>query len=82
MGNPNDQKGRIEALRVLMDRLCSPDLTLGEAKPLRDELTALLGTVDPSGASGTPGPALAPDGPDDGSWDVPRSHATLMLALA
>ena len=29
---------RIETLRALLDRLCSPDLTLGEAKHLRDQL--------------------------------------------
>ena len=34
---------RIETLRELLDRLGSPDLTLDEAKPLRDRLFMLLG---------------------------------------
>jgi hypothetical protein len=34
---------RIEALRALMDRLVSPDLTLGEARGLRCRLLALTG---------------------------------------
>ena len=32
-----------ESLRELLDRLCAPDLTLGEAKTLR---ARLLGTLD------------------------------------
>ena len=34
---------RIETLRDLLDRLGSPDLTLAEAKLLRDRLFTLLG---------------------------------------
>lgn len=41
-----EQPGQIETLRGLMDRLCSPNLTLGEAKVLRNELLDLLERID------------------------------------
>jgi hypothetical protein len=42
MGRQEEQIERIEALRVLMDRLCAPDLTLTEAKALRGRLDDML----------------------------------------
>jgi hypothetical protein len=43
MENAGQTTDRIEALRALMDRLVSPDLTLGEAKVLRCHLLTLTG---------------------------------------
>lgn len=43
MGSVRGSGERIEALRALMDRLGSPDLTLGEAQALRCRLFALTG---------------------------------------
>ena len=43
MENEGQATDRIEALRALMDRLVSPDLTLGEAKLLRCHLLTLTG---------------------------------------
>jgi hypothetical protein len=36
----------IEALRKLLDRLCSPDVSLGEAKSLRTQVLILLDRND------------------------------------
>jgi len=48
--------GRVDALRSLLERLGAPDLTLSEAKVLRDRLLMLLSREDsstelPSGSS-------------------------------
>jgi hypothetical protein len=62
MGSSEERAERIEALRGLLDRLCAPDLTLAEAKPLRSRLFDLLERIDrgmePVGA--TPPQRLAP----------------------
>jgi hypothetical protein len=51
MGSVRESGERIEALRALMDRLGSPDLTLGEAKALRCRLLDLTGRDEDEGAS-------------------------------
>lgn len=56
MGTTGQTTERIEALRALMDRLVSPDLTLGEAKELRCRLLAMTGQ-EQDGAS-APGSAV------------------------
>ncbi len=38
---------QIETLRGLLDRLCSPDLTLGEAKVLRNQFLDFLERINP-----------------------------------
>ncbi len=43
---PENRVEFIEALRELLDRLCSPDLMLGEAKDLRTELLGLLDRIE------------------------------------
>ena len=53
MGIVRESIERIEALRALMERLGSPDLTLGEAKALRCRLLDLTGRDEDSGP--TPG---------------------------
>jgi hypothetical protein len=62
MGSSEERAERIEALRWLLGRLCAPDLTLAEAKPLRTRLFDLLERTDrdrePTGA--TPPQPLAP----------------------
>jgi hypothetical protein len=54
MGSSQERAEQIEALRGLLDRLCAPDLTLAEAKPLRTRLFDLLERTDrgrePAGA--------------------------------
>jgi hypothetical protein len=61
MGSRDEKMERIEALWILMDRLCSPDLTLAEAKGLRGRLTDLLegdhrtSVVKPTGDRPLPG---------------------------
>ena len=42
MVSREEQAERIEALQNLLDRLCSPDLTLCEAKTLRGSLVDLI----------------------------------------
>ena len=49
MGGPEERAGRIEALHGLLERLCSPDLTLAEARPLRARLSRLLERINPEG---------------------------------
>src|SRR5512135_2961939 len=46
MGSSEGRAERIEALRGLLERLCAPDLTLAEAKPLRNRLFDLLEQID------------------------------------
>jgi hypothetical protein len=46
MGSSEGRAERIEALRGLLERLCAPDLTLAEAKPLRTRLFDLLEQID------------------------------------
>jgi hypothetical protein len=46
MGSSEERAERIAALRGLLDRLCAPDLTLAEAKPLRTRLFDLLERTD------------------------------------
>jgi hypothetical protein len=69
MGSSEERAERIEALRGLLDRLCAPDLTLAEAKPLRTSLFDLLERTDrgmgPTGA--TPPQPLAPS-PNRNEW--------------
>jgi hypothetical protein len=43
MDDQGDRAGRMEALRRVLDRLCATDLTLAEAKDLREQLFGLLG---------------------------------------
>ncbi|QEH33909.1 hypothetical protein OJF2_24410 [Aquisphaera giovannonii] len=40
--NPGNQAGNIESLRMLLERLGSSDVTIGEAKVLRTQLDHLL----------------------------------------
>jgi len=48
MVTPNEQRAaQIKALHGLLDRLCSPDLTLEEAKVLRNQLFEFLGRINP-----------------------------------
>jgi hypothetical protein len=47
MGVPQEQRDRVEVLRVLIERLSAPDLTLTEAKLLRGRLSDLLEPQDP-----------------------------------
>ena len=54
MGNDQAQSERIEVLRALLDRLGSPDLTLGEANVLRCRLLDLTGRGEESKASRDP----------------------------
>jgi len=46
MGCHEERAEQIEALRELLDRLCSPDLTLGEAKHVRTQLLDLLDRIE------------------------------------
>jgi hypothetical protein len=46
MKNPSERAELIEVLRKLLDRLRSPDLTLGEAKSLRTQVLILLDRKD------------------------------------
>jgi hypothetical protein len=46
MESQSDGGDKIEVVRSLIDRLCSPDLTLGEAKSIRTQLLNLLGRND------------------------------------
>lgn len=50
MGSFHEKTDRIEALRGLIERLSAPDLTLNEAKDLRERMTALLNRDDPATA--------------------------------
>ena len=43
---PSENAERIEFLRSLVDRLSAPDLTLSEAKGLREHLSKLLDEKD------------------------------------
>ena len=48
MLTPDEERAaQIETLHGLLDRLCSPDLTLGEAKVLRNQLFDLLERINP-----------------------------------
>ena len=48
MVTPDEERAaQIKALHGLLDRLCSPDLTLEEAKVLRNQLFGLLGRINP-----------------------------------
>jgi hypothetical protein len=48
MVTPDEERAaQIKTLRGLLDRLCSPDLTLGEAKVLRKQLFDLLERINP-----------------------------------
>jgi hypothetical protein len=48
MMTPDEERAaQIETLRGLLDRLCSPDLTLGEAKVLRNQLLDFLERITP-----------------------------------
>ena len=48
MVTPDEERAaQIKALHGLLDRLCSPDLTLEEAKVLRSQLFELLGRINP-----------------------------------
>ncbi|QDV37596.1 hypothetical protein [Tautonia plasticadhaerens] len=46
MGSASERDNRIEALNGLLERLCSPDLTLAEAKDLRGRLAGLVDRRD------------------------------------
>ncbi len=48
MGSLHEKTDRIEALRGLIERLSAPDLTLDEAKELRERMTALLSRDEPA----------------------------------
>lgn len=43
----DERAAHIKALHGLLDQLCSPDLTLEEAKVLRNQLFELLGQINP-----------------------------------
>jgi len=73
MGSTGQSTGRIEALRALMDRLVSPDLTLGEAKGLRRRLLALIGVDLEESALGLAPGAASSTKPSGGRQDGPRS---------
>ena len=48
MVTPDEERAaQIKALHGLLDRLCSPDLTLEEAKVLRNQLFELLERINP-----------------------------------
>jgi hypothetical protein len=48
MATPDDERAaQIKTLHGLLDRLCSPDLTLEEATVLRSQLFDLLGRINP-----------------------------------
>ncbi len=73
MGSTGQPTGRIEALRALMDRLVSPDLTLGEAKGLRCRLLILMGVDLEESAFGLAPGAASSIKPCEGRQDGPRS---------
>ena len=50
MGSPEHRAARQELIQRLMLRLCASDLTLAEAKTLRDRLAELLAHEDRSPA--------------------------------
>jgi hypothetical protein len=54
MGSEQAPGVRVKALRTLMDRLGSPDLSLGEAKDLRCRLLELTGRDEAEGAACSP----------------------------
>src|SRR4051812_33675446 len=54
MGCREERAEHVEALRELLDRLRSPDLTLGEAKYLRSQLIGLLERIERDSRSGKP----------------------------
>ena len=62
MESLEERAERIAALRGLLGRLCAPDLTLAEAKPLRSRLFDLLERTDRGRepAEATPPQPLAP----------------------
>ena len=48
MVSPDEERAvQIKILHGLLDRLCSPDLTLGEAKVLRNQLLDFLERINP-----------------------------------
>jgi hypothetical protein len=48
MVSPDEERAdQIKTLRGLLDRLCSADLTLGEARVLRNQLFDLLERINP-----------------------------------
>jgi hypothetical protein len=48
MVTPNEERAaQIKTLHGLLDRLCSPDITLEEAKVLRSQLLDLLQRINP-----------------------------------
>ena len=48
MLTPDEERAaQIKALHGLLDRLCSPDLKLGEAKVLRNQLLDFLERINP-----------------------------------
>ena len=48
MVSPDEERAdQIKTLRGLLDRLCSVDLTLGEAKVLRDQVFEFLERINP-----------------------------------
>jgi hypothetical protein len=73
MGNQDEQTERIEALRGLIERLTTPELTLAEAKDLRGRLSDLLerGSRAAVGERMTSSPVSVPSN-DEG--DGPRHH--------
>jgi hypothetical protein len=80
MGSQHEQTERVEALRGLIERLSAPDLTLAEAKVLRDHLSDLLERGNPpaGGARMTSSPVLVPppgrgDGPRHNMWSPETS---------
>jgi hypothetical protein len=75
MGSHREQTERIEALRGLIERLSAPELTLAEAKDLRDRLSRLLERADRHGGkdrmAASPSLDLSPDwsaGPGLEAW--------------
>ena len=65
-GSKNPGDDRAAALRLLMARLVSPDLTLAEAVDLRLQVQALLASAQAAPPS-SPAPTMPPSGPSGSS---------------
>ncbi len=64
---PHGRDRRVELLRELMERLDAPDLTLAEAKDLRDRLGALLEPEDATDPGAQPRPTPSVGGEE---WEA------------
>ncbi len=81
MGSTGESAERIEALRALVDRLGSPDLTLAEAKALRPRLLELTRRGAESRADHRlASPGASPDAPCGGPQHGSRSSGCRICA--